>query len=132
MRRETFWLWGCLAGHLADGRRVGINTVCGVNESGFTENCFWVDGRRHKLDTVHFEFDRRDLERPWRLRSYDGRLQLEFTAEGRHRENVNAWLLASNFTHLFGRFHGVLITEDGERLELDGIYGFVERHFARW
>ncbi len=133
MRRETFWYWGCLSGQLADGRRVGLNAVCGVNESGFTENCFWLDGRRHKLDTVHFEYDRRALhDRPWRLRSYDGRMDLEFVAEGRHREALNAWLLASNFTQLFGRYRGTLTTEHGERVTLDGVYGYLERHFARW
>ncbi|MCA9716267.1 MAG: DUF2804 domain-containing protein [Myxococcales bacterium] len=133
MRRETFWLWGCLSGRLADGRRVGLNAVCGVNESGVTENCFWLDGRRHKLDTVQFEFDRRALgSRPWRLRSYDGRLDLEFVAEGSHREALNAWLLASNFTQLFGRYRGALTTETGERVALEGVYGYLERHFARW
>jgi hypothetical protein len=132
MRRETYWLWGCLAGHLKDGRRVGVNAVCGVNESGFTENCFWLDGVRHKIDTVHFAYERGRIEDPWRLRSFDGRLDLEFVAEGHHRESLNAWLVASNFTQLFGRFHGTLVTEDGERVAVDGIYGFLERHFARW
>ena len=96
MRRETFWHWGCLAGQLADGRRVGLNAVCGVNESGFTENCFWLAGHQHKLATVHFSYDRRALARspagPWRLRSPDGRLELDFIPEGRHGERLNAWV----------------------------------------
>jgi hypothetical protein len=108
MRRETFWNWGCLAGRATDGRVVGMNVSCGVNETSFTENCFWVDGRLHKIDTVRFEHDREDLDKPWRLSSFDGRLRLEFRPEGRHAERVNAGFLATNFTQLFGRYHGRL------------------------
>src|SRR5205807_1843203 len=71
MRRHTFWNWGCLAGQLPDGRVLGMNISCGVNETSFTENCFWVDGVLHKLDTVHFDYERRDLMTPWRVRSFD-------------------------------------------------------------
>ncbi|MCA9691504.1 MAG: DUF2804 domain-containing protein [Nannocystaceae bacterium] len=132
MRRETSWLWGCFSGQLADGRRVGFNAACGVNETSFNENCFWVDGRRHDLHGVHFDFDRAALSEPWRLRTQDGRVDLEFTPEGEHRERLNAWLLASNFTQLLGRFHGRLRDEAGEVVAIDGVHGFVERQFARW
>ena len=132
MRRETFWNWGCLSGRLPDGRAVGLNVSCGVNETSFTENCFWLDGRLHKLDTVHFEYDRRELARPWRLSSFDGRLKLEFRPEGAHAEKVNAWVLASNFNQLFGRYHGWLETAAGERMGIDGMLGYVESHYAKW
>ena len=132
MRRHTFWNWGCLAGRVADGRIVGLNVSCGVNETSFTENCFWLDGRLHKLDTVAFAYDRRDLEQPWRVRSYDGRLELEFRPEGRHAERVNAWIVASNFNQLFGRYHGRLTTAGGERVPIDGLLGYIESHYAKW
>src|SRR4051812_20027195 len=121
MRRETFWNWGCLAGRLADGRDVGMNVSCGVNETGFTENCFWLDGRLHKVDTVFFDYDRRRLDRPWSLRSCDGRVALEFHPEGKHVENVNALVVATNFNQLYGRYSGVLTTANGERLAIDAL-----------
>ena len=132
MRRHTFWNWGCLAGTLADGRTVGMNVSCGVNETSFTESCFWLDGRLHKLDATFFEYDRRDLMRPWRLSSYDGRLVLEFDPEGRHAERINALIVASDFNQLFGRYYGTLTTTDGERLVIDGVLGYMERHYAKW
>ncbi len=132
MRRQTFWNWGCLSGRLPDGRVVGLNVSCGVNETSFTENCFWLDGRLHKLDTVHFDYDRRDPARPWRLSSFDGRLRLEFRSEGAHAERVNAWILASNFNQLFGRYHGWLETTGRERIPIDGMLGYVESHYAKW
>ncbi len=132
MRRETFWNWGCLAGRAWDGRVAGMNVSCGVNETSFTENCFWVDGRLHKIDTVHFDYDREDLDKPWRLTSYDGRMKLEFRPEGKHAEKVNAGLLATNFVQLFGRYQGWLEIAPGDRVAVDGMLGYAERHYAKW
>jgi hypothetical protein len=132
MRRETFWNWGCLAGRTADGRIAGLNVSCGVNETSFTENCFWLDGRLHKVDTVAFEYDQRNLLRPWRLRSADGRVDLAFAPEDMHVERVNALVLASNFHQLIGRFTGTLTTEKGERVEVRELLGFCEDHYAKW
>ena len=132
MRRRTFWNWGCLAGRIADGRVVGMNVSCGVNETSFTESCFWVDGRLHKLDAVAFDYDRRDLMQPWRIGSFDGRLALEFRPEGKHVERINAWIVASHFNPLFGRYAGWLAIADGERIAIDGMLGYAESHYAKW
>ena len=132
MRRETFWNWGCLAGRTADGRIAGLNVSCGVNETGVTENCFWVDGRLHKVDLVMFDYDQGDLMRPWRLRSADGRVALDFAPEGMHVERLNACVLATNFHQLFGRFTGILTTAAGERIAITSMLGFCEDHYAKW
>ena len=132
MRRHTFWNWGCLAGRTADGRVAGMNVSCGVNETSFTENCFWIDGRLHKVDTVFFEYDRRDLMRPWRLSSFDGRLQLAFRPEGRHSESINAWIVASNFNQLVGRYDGWMETAAGERIAISNMLGYAETFAKLW
>jgi hypothetical protein len=132
MRAETFWNWGCLAGRTADGRIAGLNVSCGVNETSVTENCFWIDGRLHKVDTVAFDYDQRDLMKPWRLRSADGRVALDFAPEGMHVERLNALVLATNFHQLFGRFSGTLTTAAGESIAIDRMLGFCEDHYAKW
>ncbi len=132
MRRQTFWNWGCLAGRTGDGRVVGLNVSCGVNETSFTENGFWLDGQLHKLDTVHFEYDRRDLLHPWRLTSFDGRLALDFQPENRHSERANVGLLATDFHQVVGRYRGRLDTAAGERVDVDGLLGYAEHHYTKW
>lgn len=127
MRRETWWNWACLSGRLGDGRLVGLNVSCGVNESSFTESCYWIDGALHKLDAVSFDYDPKDMRRPWRVRSYDGQLDLTFTPEGSHGERVNAVIIASSFEQLFGRFTGRM-----GAVQVDGVWGYAEEHFARW
>lgn len=132
MRRETFWNWGCLAGRLTDGRTLGMNVSCGVNETSFRESCFWLDGRLHTTGSVAFDYDRRDLMSPWRMRDDEGRLDVAFVPEGSHAEKTNALVVATNFHQLFGRYHGRLRTREGETVEVDGLLGYAEEHYAKW
>lgn len=131
MRRETFWNWASLACHLKDGRRLGFNLAAGVNETGVSENALWLDGKRHKVDMVLFEFDRFDKAGGWRLRSNDGQLDLRFTPAGTRCEKQNKILVVSNFTQFFGTFSGTIKLAD-ETIELDQAWGFTEDHYAKW
>jgi hypothetical protein len=132
MRHETFWNWGCLVGTTADGRALGLNASCGVNETSFTENCFWIDGVLHKLDTVAFDYDRGDFYRPWHLRSFDGRLDLDFTPAASHAESGNALIVATNFNQMLGRYSGRLVTAAGETIVVERMLGYAEWHYAKW
>lgn len=131
MRRETFWNWACLSGHVA-GKRLGLNLSCGVNETSFTENCLWLDDQLIKVDTTVFHYDRDDLLKPWRVNSRDGQVALRFEPLGNHREHLDLRLFATNFNQLFGRFSGEINLPDGERLAVQNLYGFVEEQYAKW
>ena len=132
MRRDTYWEWAATATTLPDGRSFGLNLCCGVNETSFTENAFWIEGARTKVDTVNFEFDSRDLYRPWKITSFDGRVNLVFTPETERGESVNAVLIKSKFTQFMGTFDGTLKAEDGEVIEIKGLPGWAEDHYAKW
>ena len=132
MRRDTYWEWAATATTLPDGRSFGLNLCCGVNETSFTENAFWIEGARTKVDTVNFEFDSCDLYRPWKIASYDERVNLVFTPETERGESVNAVLIKSKFKQFMGTFDGTLKTEDGEVIEIKGLPGWAEDHYAKW
>ena len=131
MRRETFWNWGSLSCRLQDGRRLGFNLAAGVNETGFTENALWLDGRLIKIDMVDFRFDRYQPDHAWAMSSADGIINLSFTPHGRRRDNTNAWIIASNFSQYFGQYYGE-IRLPGEVIYLEGEWGLAEDHYARW
>lgn len=126
MRRETFWEWACFSGEL-NGQRIGLNLSCGVNETSFTENCYWIDGKLIKVDTVKFEYDRDNAASQWHITSCDGQIELRFTPEGFHAEKQNLIVAASNFKQFFGYFEGRV----GE-LQLAKQYGFVEDQYSKW
>ena len=131
MRPETYWNWACLSG-MAQGLRVGLNLSCGVNETSFSENCFWLDGELFPVGGVRFEFNPdRPLE-TWRIRSGDGQVELIFEGRGLHAERVNALLLASNFKQVYGCFSGQLCPPGRPSIRLDNLWGFVEDHYAKW
>lgn len=128
---ETYWNWASGTGRLADGRIAGINFAMGVNETGFTENVFWIDGAPHKVDVVNFDYNFKNIMAPWTIRSMDGKVDLTFTPEGERKENQNYLIVASNFRQPFGKFNGTLIL-DGKALEVLDLYGFVEEHYVKW
>jgi hypothetical protein len=131
LARETFWNWAAGGGRDAAGNVVGINLVQGVNDTGFTENAFWIGDRLVKVDSVSFDYDDRKILDPWRLRSWDGRVDLGFTPEGERKENVNALLIASRFHQPFGEFRGTLRDEAGVAHEVS-LSGYTEEHYALW
>ncbi|NOY69698.1 MAG: DUF2804 domain-containing protein [Deltaproteobacteria bacterium] len=132
MRRETFWNWAASAAVLNDGRRFGLNLSAGVNETGFTENAFWVDEKMTKIDTIEFRFDPDDLLAPWHIRSSDAHADLTFQPDCQRNQQINAGIIASRFTQMIGRFSGTLKTDAGETITIKDIPGWAEDHFARW
>lgn len=132
MRRETFWMWASLSTRTKDGRQVGMNLAAGVNETSYTENGLWVDGKLIKLDRAEFIFDRNNRLNQWQVKTSDGRIDLTFTPVGERKEKINAGFIASNFTQLFGHFNGSVKDSEGNSIKLENVTGFCEDHFAKW
>lgn len=132
MRRETFWNWACFSGQVDTGQAIGLNVSWGVNETGFSENCFWVDNKLHLLPQAQFKFDRDNIHSTWRINTENDQLNLAFTPEGAHTEKLNAGIMATNFKQIFGRFNGYIKTKDGQRFDIENQYGFVEDQYSKW
>lgn len=131
MRPETNWNWACLSG-LVGATRVGLNLSCGVNETSFSENCYWLDGQLLPVGGVHFQFDREQPLAPWHILSGDGQVELTFRGHGLHRERLNLGVLASNFKQVFGRFQGTLRPPGRAEIHIDNLWGFVEDQYVKW
>ncbi len=131
LARHTFWNWASGGGMDVRGNRIGFNLVQGVNETGYTENVFWIQDRMIKTDTIDFTYDDRNMMSPWELASFDGKVNLLFYPEGERKKDLNAGLLLSRFHQPFGRFEGYFV-DGGERHEIQYAVGFVEEHEAKW
>lgn len=131
MRRHTFWNWASLAAYLPDNRRLGLNLAAGVNETGYSENALWLDGKLIKLDMAQFEFDRFNPNANWQVRSSDGCLDLTFSPLGQRTEKRNFIFSASNFRQFFGTFAGVIHLPN-EQIKIENLFGFCEDHYAKW
>ncbi|AUJ37369.1 TPA: DUF2804 domain-containing protein [Vibrio vulnificus] len=131
MRRETSWRWASINTQ-QQGIRLGLNLAGGVNETGGCENVLWVEGERHFLPAVYFDFDRLKPNDAWRIYSADKRIDLTFTPMNCRKEKLNLLVLKSNFRQFVGHFDGVLKGNDGAEHRLENVLGLTEDHFACW
>ena len=130
---RSFWVWASASGYLPAGRSLGLNLGFGFGDtSAATENAIILDGKIHKLGQVDFSYSNEDYSKPWKMTSPDGRLQLEFKPFLERVAKTNLLLIYSRVHQVFGRYFGSFVTEDGERVEIDGLAGFAEEHHARW
>jgi len=130
---NSFWVWASASGFLPDGRTVGLNMGYGFGDtSAATENAIILDGRIHKLESVEFDYDPHDFTRPWTMRSPDGRLDLQFAPFKERVARSNLLVLSSEVHQMFGRYSGVLRTDNGEELHIENLIGWAEEHHARW
>jgi hypothetical protein len=131
LARQTFWNWASGGGKDLENNRIGFNFVQGINETGFTENVFWINGRPIKTDVLDFRYDDLDLMKPWEIESNDGRIRLRFLPEGCRSARTNAGFVVSKFHQPFGRYEGTL--KEGDRTyTLQDVFGFAEEHYAKW
>jgi hypothetical protein len=130
---RSFWVWASASGFLTDGRTVGLNLGFGFGDtSAATENALILGGRMHKLEQVDFAYTPGEYQRPWRMTSPDGRLDLEFTPFKERVAQTNLGVIFSEVHQMFGRYRGTVRADEGEVIRLDGLVGFAEEHHARW
>lgn len=131
LARKTFWNWASGSGRAVNGEKISFNLAQGVNETGYTENAFWVNGAMVKVDNVDFVYDDKNPVSDWEINSYDGKVKLAFTAEGERKADIKAGFMSSFFHQPFGAFKGTL--SDGKKeYEIKEAYGFAEEHEAVW
>lgn len=132
LARRTAWRWAFLAGRLADGTPVGLNLVEGFNlGQGTNENALWLGDRLIPLGRASFEYDRRELMNPWRVRTDDGAVDLRFTPLHVHREDRDLRVIVSRFAQPLGLFEGTVKVE-GRTYDLTAMPGVTEDQDMIW
>lgn len=131
------WQWGVGFGHGVDaaGMRHEVAVQLGgtwTRQGPTTENGVLVDGRLHKVhDELDWSFDRRaPAAGPWRVRG--DRLDLTFAPAHDRVSRVQLGLVASSTHQCFGAWSGWVTTDDGARLDVDGLDGWAEDVAQRW
>ena len=89
-----------------------------------------IEGRNLPRARAQFRYEKGALERTWQVRTEDGVFEAAFEPEGKRAEDINALVISSKFTQMFGRFAGSLLI-DGERVTFTAD-GVVEEHHAVW
>ena len=129
LRRDTYWLWAAATGTIGDDK-LGFNFSNGVNETSFTENGIWVNGKLIPVNGINIIYNRFNPNTRWKVFTQDKKVDLTFTPQGARRERINAMIIKSNFYQFFGEYEGT-IEIDGKKSDVKAT-GFAEKHYAKW
>jgi len=130
---ESFWVWASSSGFLSDGRHIGLNMGYGFGDtSKATENAFVLSDRIQKLGEIKFHYDSGNFMSPWKMISDDERLNLTFAPFFERVAKTDLKVLNSEVHQMFGKYSGSLVSDEGEKINIDNLIGFAEEHHARW
>jgi len=130
------WYWGSASG-LVGGADFGFNIGDGFGDtSAATENMLFYQGKAHKLSKVRFGIPVRNgcesYMLPWKLTSDDRRFEMRFTPILDRASCTDVKLIKSDQHQVFGLFNGTVILDDGTRLQIEKLMGFVEKVENKW
>lgn len=128
--RHTTWNWCFALGRARSGERVAVNLVQGF--VGEAECVAWVGDVLYPLLEARFAHDLERPLAPWRIRTDDDAVALEFAPQALHREDQRLGIVSSRFAQVAGHFHGTLALPARPPLELDGVPGVVEDQDMLW
>jgi len=125
------WNWGAASG-MVNGHRIGVQLGGEwLPHHGPTEHSFSVDGRVNKIAGVlHWEFDRDDYLRPWRITG--DRADLTFRPFFDRAGTTNFLVVSSSTHQCFGHYTGWMLDDGGEKVAVDGVLGWAEDVHNRW
>lgn len=127
------WTWGTCAAFDKKEGIVGINA--GVRTEvpdgeRWNENCAWIDGKISLLGDVSWELDPANPMKPWRLKDKRGRLDLEYSPEG--KKNIGSRSVGAGYFQTCGQYEGTLKDESGNTNPLTSFYGVAEQGMFGW
>lgn len=136
MTRETFWNWSSINTRLDGGDTLGLNLVCGVNDTSFTENACWLNDTLFNMPLTVFDYDTQHVMNPWRIYSCTQQpsatqVDLTFTPKNLRSDHTQVVFMASHFSQLMGTYSGT-ITLPERTITLDNVWGLAEDHYAKW
>ncbi|CDW81735.1 UNKNOWN [Stylonychia lemnae] len=141
------YFWVLIMAKLKDGRTIYINLCDGASSEFKTldkanEDFIIVDGKHYKLDVTEMDYYKdnymgrktirtavqsNDYKKIYKNRS----CEFSFEPQGQLSQGVNAAVIAMNQVFTYGPFKG-FCDLDGDRIEIDNVFGHVEQVYSRW
>ncbi len=127
------WHWTTGGGWNSAGQLIGLNLTNNQveDQATYNENALWVDGKVHLLPPVTFSMKPGNLDKPWRVRDDEGRVDIEFRPEVTRNIDINVLVLRSRYRGPYGRFSGRIVDSQGESVDIGHCYGMAEDFYLR-
>jgi len=129
---KNTWYWASLSTHI-NYIPVGFNLGYGFSDrSKASENAIFYNNIIHKLDKVSFEIPDKYLNKDWKFKDNEGRLNLIFTPLVDREGKFNYGIIKSEQHQVFGEFNGKLVLDNNDIIVLDKHLGFAEKVINNW
>ncbi len=129
LARHTAWRWAFLLGRADDGTPVGMNLVEGF--VGEAECALWIGDELFAVGEGRFDFDAGAPDKPWRVRTTCGAVDLAFTPWGVHKEDTNLGVVRARFVQPPGAYEGT-VRAGGRTLHVTRALGVTEDQDVLW
>jgi hypothetical protein len=128
---RTDWTWGTFALQTGSGI-VGANFATRPQPNGAEdESCIWTPQACEALTGVTFNPLAPGRMAPTRVISFDGRLDLVFTPQGRKDATPQLLVASMDYFQQCGTYQGTVRGLDGTEYPIDDVPGVLERMHAR-
>ncbi len=129
---KNTWYWASLS-TLINNEPVGFNLGYGFSDrSSASEDAIFYKNKINKLDRVKFIIPDNYLEKPWKFKDNEGRLDLTFNPLVDRKGYFNYGIIKSDQHQVFGEFSGKLILDNKDIVLLDKHLGFAEKVANKW
>ena len=133
LRRETNWYWASFSGKATSGKSLGFNFAALVNESFYSENAYWIEGKRTRVPRLIFDFDQQSPYKTWQIYNEEKTIHLTFKPHGERSKKIKAIpLVKINFRQFIGYFSGWILNSDKVKEKINNQPGFCEIHRSIW
>lgn len=131
---RSTWNWASASG-VVDDTWIGLNFGGQWTDgTGQNENGLIIDNRLHKIhEDIVWDYDKEDFMKPWILQTKESeRVSLTFTPIYERVATTNALIVQSSVHQMIGHFTGVIVTDDGNVINVEKLLGWAEDHMAKW
>jgi|GEM_PF-62881 len=121
----ALWTWGTGAAYEGDGRLIAFNLgdTGGIDQEHWNENCLWTGDRLELLGPVKWSHNKKDPFQSWSVREIHGRAELRFSPQNGKTVSLPP---LGKYYQMAGHYNGFLVDEQGERHEIENLYGCAE------
>jgi hypothetical protein len=94
------------------------------------ENALWVNGRLSPLPPVRITMPE-GIESAWIIQDVEGMVDLVFTPKEMYKSGANLFITRAEFDMPMGYYNGMLVSAEGEQIQVRNLWGMGEKIYLR-
>jgi len=110
------------------GFHIAENQTRDTNKNN--ENALWLNGKLTPLPPVRITMPN-GIDADWVIQDVEGMVDLKFTPKEPENSDVNLIFTRTDFNIPLGYYNGMLVTSEGEKIQIKNLFGIGEKLYLR-